>query len=693
MERTDTAERSSEWNLILMCGAAAAVGQYLLDHGDSPAIAVVPFAVAALFMLGLFRNATLESSAECPSTLQRVRWCLVPPAILFGALAFPRFSDNQFTSIGTRLWLAGLVFLGMAAWWPRDQFAVRPRDQFAVRPRDQSAARQRGRWWKGVTLTWVHLALLGILVVAAFFRLHKIDRIPLEMGCDLPHIYNNIRLVLRSEYLVFFSSHPGREGLFFYLAAPFCRLFGLNYTTIKMSSALIGLATIPAVYLLGRELYDREVGLWAALLMGISHWHIILARVGFRSCTMPLVLVLMWYFWARALRTGRRWFFALAGLFLGLGLYTYNAFLIVPLVVVGMLLVRWLAVGGRLWRHWDGLAIMALVALYVFIPLGRYAYDNPQQYLFRVATRVTSLEATVAESPLKVFAGTSLKALLMFNFRGDAVFINNVPFYRELGFLAAILFFLGLVYAVWRWRRGMNGMVVVGLLGMLLPTSLSLAFPHEVPNAGRALGALPVAMILAGLGLTLLRRRIAGLLARSAVGQVRVRVSLDDQPRIDWQLPWGRTRRFAWVLLLVAALFLEARAVYPLYFEDYAAHLPDGGYSISLAMAQAIDDFADDGESYVKVMPYWHDGNAVRAQLTREDQSWHNELVELLRDQPPFAGSPGKFMVILHPSDSSSLQILQEAFPQGIALRHTRADAGSEQGRQLAFITFYGERR
>jgi hypothetical protein len=281
----------------------------------------------------------------------------------------------------------------------------------------------------------------------------------------------------------------------------------------------------------------------------------------------------------------------------------------------------------------------------------------------------------------------------MFNYRGDAVFINNVPFYRELGFGTAMLLVVGVVYAAARWKHGFNGWLLVGLAGMLLPTSLSLAFPQEVPNAGRAIGALPLAMILAGLGLTLVRRQVAALVGAMPVHRIGLTVQVDGAPRLSRSLVWGRMRRAPWIVVLVLALALEARATYRLYFGPYWAYLPDGGYSITLAMAQAIDDMADDGESYIKVEPYWYDGNAVRALLRREDQSWNNEVPELVPGEPPLAGESGKFMVILHPDNQAALQTLQQAFPQGIATRHTRPAAMPDQGRQIAFITFHGDKR
>ncbi len=656
-----------------ICLAGAICAQYLLDKDESLRLAALLYALAAILFVALYGRQAVEAVWAGPAERKRpLLWLLILMAAILGALAFPRFHGNLFRPDGTLLWGAGLVLLGLAAWLGD------PRPDRSPKICQVSA---------GLSVAWHHLALLGIMLIGAFYRLYKIDLIPAEMGCDLPHNYNNIRLILRKEFLIFFPSYPGREALFFYLAAPFCRLFGLNHTTIKMAASLIGVLTLPVVYLLGKELFNREVGLFAAFFLSISHWHIILCRVGYRASTVPLLVALVWYFLVRGLKTHRRWFYALSGFCLGLGLYTYPAFLVGPFLVALMLLTRFLVGRGRaLLADWDSVILLVVVAIFVFIPLGRYAYEEPQTYGFRAATRITSVEQPLPKDILGTLLQTTSKALLMFNYHGDGTFVANVPFMREMGFFTAVLFVLGLACVLWRWRRECNLTVPIALGVMLLPTILSLAFPHEVPNAIRAIGALPAAVLLPAIALALVRRRMAALHPVRPPREMLMVITANGVPKWEWRWRWSWPWRGLMVALLIAVLGFETWATYPTYFRDYVSHLTASNYSISLALARAIDDFADDGESYIKMMPYWYDGNAVRAQLRRADQSWHNELDALRREGPPFVGPPGKFMVILHPQDTEALRMLQEAFPRGIAL------SSKDNKGEVAFFTFYGER-
>jgi hypothetical protein len=639
-----------------VCLGVALVGQWALDRRLAPGVAG-GLSVAAGLAFGTVSRPWRAPERGAP--MARLSWTSRDSAAfaglaILGAAAFHRFAGNRFSAMALATWLPGFALLAMAAWEP-------------------GTGRRVVEWLRrlrqvgGIMVRWRHVALLGAMAVAVFLRLYRIGEIPLEMGCDLPHNYDNVRQILAGEAPVFFPSHPGREGLFFYLAAPLAAVFGLSHITIKVASALIGVLTVPAVYLLGKELCDRETGLVAALLLAISHWHVILTRVGYRASVLPPVLALMWLLLARGLRTGSRAAYALAGLFLGWGFYAYNAFLVVPLLVVLLLLGEVLAGRARrLAAHGPGLALFAVTAAYVLIPLARYAYDDPTQYAYRVATRLTDLEQPLPADLFGTLLRSAARALAMFTYEGDAIFVTNVAFRRELGYVPAAGFVLGIGCCLWRWRHGGMG-ILSGLGVMLLPSILALAFPHEVPSAVRSIGALPAAMLLAAVGLVQARRVVAqaSVLAPLAV------------------------RHLAGALLAVGVAIVlgaEARATYVAYFRDYVWQQPDHNYSISLEMARAIEGFGDSGRAYILSAPYWYDGNAVRAQLGRTPEEWDLELPELVPGQPPLDGRPGKVMVIVHPGDRAALETLSAAFERGIVLEHSTYDGTP------AFLTFYGER-
>ncbi len=638
---------------VLACAAVAlALGaQVLVDaravRPTALGLGVALYALAAaLFVAAAWPRLLERPGADAPPGQARPHWRWLLPTLALGALAFWRLGANEWTLDGTLLWLAGFAPL------------------WALAGRGRAGQRGRALRASGLALSWDWVALAGILLAAGFLRLYRIGAVPLEMGCDLPLIQGNVAQLLQGELPIFFTAHPGREGLYFYLAAPVAAVFGLGHVTIKVMAALLGLISLPLLYLVGRELFDRRVGLWAALLGAASHWQIMISRAGFRSSTLPPVLLGMWLALARAVRTGSLRAYLVGGLLLGLSLYTYNAAMLAPAFALGLAL---LALCGERARRpsaqqW---ALTACAAAYALIPLARYVSHDPGYYFYRAATRLTDIEAPIPTHLLGVFLGNLGRTLAMFNATGDAVFINNAPFHRELGLVTAACFVLGVAYLLVRLRRGRSAWVLWALLVWLMPSALALAFPHEAPNAGRAIGAWAPAMLCAALPLAALH------------GWAR-------------ELALGRGRRRVLAVVLAVALLIAATGelvgAYRLYFGAYVQSLPGHNDSVSLRIARAADAYVGNGQVYLKAWPYWYDGNAVRAQLRRLNQDDLHDLTAFSPDAPPLDGSEERALTLLHPADEETLRQLRATWPASVVVTQNDLDGAP------ALILFYGER-
>ncbi len=639
---------------LLAAFVLGVAGQLLLDLGTGVALGAVLLALGAL-VFGVTAPAGRRPQEALPAPINEpVRWLPLGGALLLGLVSLMGFAGNRYTLHGVTLW-AGSLCCVLLAHLPSEFRLHLPRLPITSR------------------LSLPSIVVLFSILLGGFFRLYRIHTLPLEMGCDLPLIHANIAQILSGEYPIFFESHPGREGLFFYLAAPIAAVAGLSHTSIKVAAALTGIMTIPVVYRLGREMFDPWTGALAAFLLSFSHWHIILSRVGYRAVLMPLLVSLSLLFLLRGLRTGKDVHFVLSALFAGLGLQSYNAFMVVPpmlgtaLVVARLLARRWQAV-----VQWRQVVLWTIVVLLAALPLLAYVLEDPQRYVYRAATRVTSIESALPESPALTWLGNAGKAAAMFHYQGDSVFVSNVPRHRQLGFMTAVLFAFGAVYSVLRRPGRETWLVWLALAGTMLPSTLALAFPDEVPSAVRSIGALPFTMLISALGLR-------------AAGAWLVRAG-SRAPDGDASHNSTRTLTFIVAAILSTSLALEIIGVYPLYFERYANAQPLQNQSISLEMARTIDDFADDGEAYILSAAHWYDGNAVRAQFQRTPRQWSNELMALEPGKPPLDGEAGRVLVILHPDARDALALLERSFERQIVLEHRWKDGS------LAFKAFYGER-
>lgn len=84
--------------------------------------------------------------------------------------------------------------------------------------------------------------------------------------------------------------------------------FGDTALNARLLSALFGIVTVAVVYLLGRDLIDRTVGLITALFLAVSPFHIWYSQETRMYSLLFMLCMLSVYFLLRALQTGKRVF-------------------------------------------------------------------------------------------------------------------------------------------------------------------------------------------------------------------------------------------------------------------------------------------------------------------------------------------------------------------------------------------------
>jgi hypothetical protein len=565
-----------------------------------------------------------------------------------GVLAFQLNSDNRFTLPGVLVWAASILMF-MAAFWERPE-AVR--DKANPGP---SAVADWARRWSGASALAL-LSLLGVLALAGFFRFYRLDTVPFDMNSDHVEKLLDIRNVLGGQFNVFFANNGGREPMEFYLVGGLIKFFGmgLEFLTLKVAMASVGLMLLPVTYLLILEIWgSRMMAVLSASFLAVSHWAVSTSRVGLRFAFAPLLAALTLLFLIRGLRSLRTSDFLLAGLFLGLGMYGYQAFRVMPLAVVACIALR---LGATLWRRERDQAlrllgnsgVMVALSLLVYAPMARFWQQFPDQYWQRYLTRATGAEAE-SGNRLLTFLGNLKGLALMFNWKGDVVWVYNVPDSPTLDYVMGALFVVGFLLVLVRGisHRDLTAAYTVGAFAILLvPSALALTFPRENPSISRAGAALPLAMGFVALPVYLVMERLR-------------------------QLPWRRMVIPVAGVGIAGLLAVTAFANYQWYFQDYAEQ-----YRHSIPnhreIAASIEDFVSQGGSidraYIRTWPYWLDHRAIA--LTLGDPDWDNNLTSL-DEVRQVASEGGPRFFVLHPDDEESLDWLQSYSPQGVTEWHT----------------------
>ncbi|MBI2037084.1 MAG: glycosyltransferase family 39 protein [Candidatus Liptonbacteria bacterium] len=352
-------------------------------------------------------------------------------------------------------------------------------------------------------------AILFLLIIAAFLRLHNLETTPPGLYPDEAMNGNNALEAIRTgAFKVFYPENNGREGLFINIQALFLAATGIHEPwMLRLPSALIGIMTVLGAFFLFRELAresglanDFAIGFLGSFLLATSVWHIIFSRIGFRAIMAPFFLVWAAYFLLRAVRTGSWRTAAFSGAALGLGAHTYIAYRIMPLLL--LCFVPRLRHHAQKWKIAG--AVVLAAALFAAPLLGYYAL-HPEDFLGRTG----QLSVMSSSAPARDLAKNVALTLGMFNFGGDGNWRHNIAGRPELFWPVGVLFLVGAGLAVS--RRTLYDTFMLTWFGLaLLPVVIS---NEGLPHALRAILLIPPVFGLSARGgvaiWELLKKRLA----------------------------------------------------------------------------------------------------------------------------------------------------------------------------------------
>ena len=560
-------------------------------------------------------------------------------AIPFAFAAFFTFTGNSFNLLNIFPWILSFLLFLYTFWYPTKSKTF-PEEM----AQDESPLQD-----KKSKLIW-GLLLLALLSIVLFFRFYQTATVPAEPFSDHAEKILDVYDITQGITRIFFPRNTGREAFQMYWTLLVSKIFqtGLSFYSLKLGTALLGFFTLPYIYLLGKEIANKRVGAIAFFLMGISYWHNIISRVGLRFPLYPLFVAPVLFYLLRGIRKQNRNDFILAGIFLGIGAHGYSPFRIMPIVVlvaVGLYLLHKESKGSRK-QTLVHLYILILFSLIVFLPLGRYMLENPDAFFGRTATRL----GEIGEGSFQIFLSNFWDGLLMFNYDNGRIWVHAVRGRPALDVVSAALFLIGLVLLIARYIRKRDWrdfFLVLAILLLQLPSTLSLAFPEENPALNRAGGAAVIVFVVAALAFD-------GLVSSLNSGSSR---------------RWGAVS--AWVTTALL-LILSGSQNYNLVFNQYAETYKIASWNSS-EMGKVILEFeAENGQTdTVWIVPtrHWVDTRlpGVWAGIPNRDFAlWQHDLEKSLAYNAPK-------LFLVRPIDEGTLDILAGLYPNGVLSLYTSA--------------------
>ncbi len=654
--------QGAAWKLarILVPLIFALIAQKALEPpGKSVLAAVLFYLLAAAWLIWAifqhdWRLPKIATASYRPETyaIRMVGFWLFLPLFV---LAFLMFGENRFTSLNALVWGAGLAAFLLALWQPNPA-------QPGLIQRVRAGIRRF--FARGITFSPWTVLVLAVFALSAFYRFYRLEQVPAEMFSDHAEKLLDVGELLAGETRIFFPRNTGREAFQMYLTAAMALWFktGLSFLSLKLGTALSGLLTLPFIYLLGKEIANKRVGLFAMFFAGIAYWPNVISRVALRFTLYPTFTAPALYFFIRGMRRGGRNDFILAGIFLGLGLHGYSPYRFVPLLLVlglGLYLLHRHSAQEKRQAVW-GLGVTAFTSLVIFLPLLRYAISNPEMFSYRMMTRMGQAERAFPGSPLAIFFDNTWKAIIMPFWDNGQIWVHSVPFRPALDFAAAALFFIGLVMVVIRYGRDRNWTDLFLLTAyplLMVPSILSIAFPDENPSLNRTGGALIVVFVIVAIALD----------------------GLYTALKSDSLKPVGK-----WLGLGLAAILMvfSASQNFDLVFRQFDQQFRANAWNTS-ELGAVIRQFADtagaEDSAWVVPYPHWVDTRLVgiRAGFPQRDYAlWRDQIGETV-------GDPRAKLYLVKPDDIETLDLLEEIYPASV----TRLYESQVPGRDFYIVS------
>jgi hypothetical protein len=294
--------------------------------------------------------------------------------------------------------------------------------------------------------------------------------------------------------------------------------------------------------------------------------------------------------------------------------------------------------------------VLALVAFMVFLPLFRFALQNPELFAFRSFTRLGTVERPLPGGAAQIFLKNLLNATTMFAWDDGEIWVAAVTHRPALDVISAALFYLGCALLLIRYLRHRHWLDLFLLLCVPLlqmPSILSLAFPAENPALNRMSGAVvPVFLIVA--------------------------IALDGlMTSLEARLGKVSGARLAWGVAFVLAIFASYQN-FNLVFGEYARVYRMSSWNTS-EMGNAIRQFTssigDPDTAWVMAYPHWVDTRLVGINAgypLKDFAIWPEQLPDTL------AETRAKLFLV-KPEDSQGLESLQKLYPEGALQEYTSA--------------------
>jgi len=346
------------------------------------------------------------------------------------------------------------------------------------------------------------------------------------------------KLVMSADVSIWSDNLSGRPTLFLYVIGLAQQFFGDTAWTLRRVVVVVNIVTTLLLVWAISPLVGARVARMAGVIFGFSFYHLLFSRFVYEASISSLPLVLAVGCLVRTVTSQRRLLWWIGwGAALGVGLWTYAAFRLVPLLFVPVVAAVWWHSPGARRRVFVGAVAGVVTAAVVASPLLAMAWDQPER--FNVRIRETTVLSEIESGSWEPLLRNVLTYGLMFVHNPQTS--NQIYQFPALALSAAAMLWVGVGMGVGSVVRGRDRwwwlLLFYWWLAGLLPAVITASI--EAPHWSRTLYALPAVTVIAAIALDRISR-----------------------------LGGSRARPFLTIVLLAAVLLTEARAAERFLFDE-----------------------------------------------------------------------------------------------------------------------------
>lgn len=352
--------------------------------------------------------------------------------------------------------------------------------------------------------------LIGMLLVALFLRLYRLDRIPPGLTHDEADFSHDAIEVYHGARPIYVATAGYQDEPFMhYASALMMSLVGPSYLAVRATSVFFGMLLLILTFVWARMAFGPAVALGAAAWLAVSYWPVSTSRFALQVEPIASIVVLGHVSLWLALGLGRQeaagrgrevGYWVLFTLCLTASIYAYEAsrvtWVLYPAFGVYLLLVH----PALFKRAWTQLAIALAVAAVLSLPLLTHpaAWDR--------AGRLAGPLEALRQGSFTPLLTSVVDVLGMFSLRGDPFVTYNLPGRPILDPITSLLFYGGIALCVWRWRRPAWTFTLLWFVVGIAPSLLTGVHSASL----RSVVAKPAVYVMIALAFADLVRWLAG---------------------------------------------------------------------------------------------------------------------------------------------------------------------------------------